>query len=179
MARSQEGPDIGSLDALEADARSQSALHDDGIERRVGTEVVKSGDTVEIPLRRADRTGELVVEKATAVIEPLGVGVFRAGYPVGQVLPVGNPHDMQDRILAAILGETVDEPGAVRRGAPPVERDVPGAGELSQCGRVDQCADLPVLAHEQFEVVRAERPLLEKQLCAGALYFTGRDGVAG
>ena len=57
---------------------------------------------------------------------------------------------------------------AVRRRSPPIEREMAGSAWLantfgaSQFSRIDQDPVMPGFAHEELEVVRAQRPLLEK-----------------
>src|SRR5207245_1309412 len=72
----------------------------------------------------------------------------------------------QDRDLAAVLRQAVHHVRAVGRGLPPVERQMAGRGAEER--RVDQHAGYAVLLHEQLEVLRARRTLLEEQLAAGA-----------
>jgi hypothetical protein len=130
-------------------------------------------------VRRIDRSGELVVEEAAAVIEPLRIGILGVGYLLGQQAAVGDGKNMQHGIFAAVLRQAVDHVTAVGRCAPPVERHM-ARGAAGQ-GGVDQHAVGPAraLAHVELEIVGALGPLREEDQAAGALHAAGCHRVAG
>ena len=132
---------------------------------------------IEKSIGGTDQTRELVVEEAARVIEPLGIGALGVGNPVGKVGAGGDVQHVQERILAAVFGEAIDDARAVRRGPPPVQRYVPGGA--AQRGRIDQRPIGAGLANEELEIVRAAGPLLEEELAAGPLHPAGEGDVAG
>ena len=160
VARALEGDDVRHLDALEDDPRIEATLHEDRVRRRVGAEAVEARLAVEVALRRVVLAGELVVEEARAVIQPVRLGVLGVGNALGQVAPVGDVQHVQDRVLAAVPGEPVHHARAVRGCLPPVEREMAAGAGLER--RVDEHVLHAAFLDEQLEVVGADRALLEE-----------------
>ena len=147
---------------------------------------------VEKSLGGADRAGELIVEKAAVVIEPVGTGGLRVLYPLGQVAAVRDGENVQRRIFAAVLRQSIDHVLPVRRCAPPVEGHVPG--RAAHQGGIDEdavgtgggalvglpgFAGIAGLADEKLVVVGASRALREENPAARALHAAGRSRITG
>ena len=98
------------LDAVVVEAGHQAALHQDRVVGRIAAEPVKARPAVEIALGRADLAGELVVEEAAAVVEPLRLRRSRCRRSArpGRS-PSATAHDVQHRIFAAVVREAVDD----------------------------------------------------------------------
>ena len=111
----REGDDVGDLDVVVLDPGEQPALHEHGIAVGIGAQPVKACLAVEIAFGSVDGAGELVVEKAAAVIEPVRVGVLGVGNMLGQHAAVGDAEHVQHRILAAVLRQAVYHMPSVRR----------------------------------------------------------------
>ncbi len=176
MARAVVSLDDRRLDLLVLHGGIEPALHQNGIARGIGSEPVEARLAVEIALGRIDLAGELVVEEAAAVVEPRRVRALGVGDALGQVGPVRGLHHVQDRILAPVLRQAVDDVRAVGRGVPPVERQM--AGGARERGGIDEHAPHAALLDEQPEVVGARRPLLDEQPPAGALYTARERDIA-
>ena len=177
MARALVDHHVGHLDALVLHPGVQPAFHQDRVRLRVGAQSVKARLAVEVALGRVDGARQLVVEKPASVGEPLRVGVLGVGDALGQLASVGHAENVQDRVLAAVLREAVNDVRTVGGCPPPVQRQV--AGRAAEQRRVDQhAAGAAVLAHEQLEVVGARRALLVEEPAAGALHEQRRRRIA-
>src|SRR5215472_7526374 len=114
--------DVGTLDVLEHDARIMTTRHDHGIVLGIAADAVESSARVEETLGRADLAGKLVVEEARAVGEPVRLCCLGVGNALGKYRPAFYIHDFENRILAAVLRDSVDDLAAVGRSFPPIER---------------------------------------------------------
>jgi hypothetical protein len=178
MLRALEGRDIRHLDPLVVDARHEAAFHEDGIGGRIGAQAMEARLAVEKPLRRIHGTGELVVEKAAAVIQPLRIRRLGVHNRLGQVGARRHVEHVERGILAAVLRQSVHYVPPVRRGIPPIERHVTLG--VAHGGGIDQYPRLVSrpAAHEELVIIGTERTLLIEQGSSGPLDPRRRDRIA-
>ena len=137
---------------------------------------MKARLAVQEAIRRIDRSGELVVEEARSVIEPLRIGILSVRNPFGQIAAVGDTQHVQNGILAAVFRQAVDEMTPVGRRAPPVERDVSRA--TAERGRIHENPLAALVTNEEPIVVGTLRSLLNEREAAGALHAARQHGLA-